>query len=251
MRGPARNVFYAPMPDIAYRPLRLKDIAVSDRPQERLEQFGASALSDTELLAIVLRSGSRGENVLSLAQRLLSTAGTLPGLAQWSEADFTQLKGIGPVKAQQLIVIVELARRIFGNNSDSAPTITNPQHTYQRFVGTIAGLTVEKFWVLCLNRRNRLIKQVEISSGSATAALAHPREVFRDAVKYGATAIICAHNHPSGDPTPSSADVNVTRQLRDAARALDIELTDHVILGRPTADPRGLGYFSFRQSGML
>jgi DNA repair protein RadC len=110
---------------------------------------------------------------------------------------------------------------------------------------------VEKFWVLCLNRKNRLIKRVEISSGSATSSLAHPREVFRAAIREGACAIACVHNHPSGDPAPSAADMQVTRQLREAARAVDIELIDHVIIGRASADPLGLGYFSFRAAGML
>ena len=105
--------------------------------------------------------------------------------------------------------------------------------------------------MLCLNRKNRLIKQVEITSGTATNTLSHPREVFREAIRHGATAVICVHNHPSGDPAPSSADLQITRQLREAAKAVDIHLHDHVILGRLQADPRGLGYYSFRHSGML
>ena len=113
------------------------------------------------------------------------------------------------------------------------------------------GLAVEKFWVLCLNRKNRLKKLVEVTSGTATSALAHPREVFRSAVQNGATAIAWVHNHPSGDPAPSSADVQVTRQLREASRTMDIELLDHVILGEAAADPAGLGFYSFRQAGIL
>jgi DNA repair protein RadC len=116
---------------------------------------------------------------------------------------------------------------------------------------TVAGLQIEKFWVLCLNRKNRLLKQVEITSGTATAALAHPREVFRAAIRESATAIVCVHNHPSGDPAPSAPDVHVTRQLREAAKAVDIELLDHVILGRTESDPLGRGYYSFRDAGML
>jgi DNA repair protein RadC len=112
-------------------------------------------------------------------------------------------------------------------------------------------LEVEKFWVLCLNRKNRLKKLVEVTSGTATAALAHPREVFRSAVQHGATAIACVHNHPSGDPAPSCADVQITRQLREAAKALDIELLDHVVVGNAAADPAGMGFYSFRQAGIL
>jgi DNA repair protein RadC len=112
-------------------------------------------------------------------------------------------------------------------------------------------LAVEKFWVLCLNRKNRLLKQVEVTSGTATSSLAHPREVFREAIRHGATAVVCVHNHPSGDPAPSAADVQVTRQLRDAAKAVDIELLDHVIVGRAGADPQGRGYYSFREAGVI
>jgi DNA repair protein RadC len=110
---------------------------------------------------------------------------------------------------------------------------------------------VEKFWVLCLNRKNRLLKQVEITSGTATSSLAHPREVFRAAIRHGATAVVCVHNHPSGDPAPSAADVQVTRQLREAAKAVDIDLLDHVIVGRKSVDPAGVGYYSFRDAGLL
>ena len=110
---------------------------------------------------------------------------------------------------------------------------------------------MEKFYVLCLNRKNRLLKRVEISSGTASAALAHPREIFRTAMREAASAIVCVHNHPSGDPAPSTPDINVTRLIREAARAVDIQLLDHVILGRPGADPAGKGYYSFREAGML
>lgn len=114
-----------------------------------------------------------------------------------------------------------------------------------------AGLEVEKFWVLCLNRKNRLIKRVEVTSGTATAALAHPREVFRVAIRESACAIVAAHNHPSGCPDASSADVQITNLLRDAAKTIEISFLDHLILGRVGADPCGKGYFSFREAGLL
>jgi DNA repair protein RadC len=110
---------------------------------------------------------------------------------------------------------------------------------------------VEKFWTLCLNTRRRLIRCVEVSSGTATASLAHPREVFREAIRLSASCVAIAHNHPSGDPEPSSADVSITRQLRDAARITGIELVDHVIVGTPDADPSGRGFFSFRLAGLM
>ncbi len=230
---------------------RLRETAVGERPQERLERFGAGALSDTELLAMLLRSGTRGQDVLTLAGRLIAEAGSLNGLIAWTATDFRKLKGIGKVKALQLVTVMEIARRVIGQQAGDAPLLNRADLVAAYFAPISAGLEVEKFWVLCLNRKNRLIKRVEISSGSATAALAHPREVFRVAIRESACAVVCVHNHPSGDPAPSAADLNVTRMLREAARTVDIELIDHVIVGRAAADPTGLGFHSFRAMGLL
>ena len=230
---------------------RLRETAVGERPQERLERFGAGALSDTELLAMLLRSGTRGQDVLTLAGRLIAEAGSLNGLIAWTAADFRKLKGIGKVKALQLVTVMEIARRVIGQQAGDAPLLNRADLVAAYFAPISAGLEVEKFWVLCLNRKNRLIKRVEISSGSATAALAHPREVFRVAIREAACAVVCVHNHPSGDPAPSAADLQVTRMLREAARTVDIELVDHVIIGRAAADPTGLGFHSFRSMGLL
>jgi DNA repair protein RadC len=209
-------------------------------------------LSDTELLAMLLRSGSRGHNVISIAQRLIAEAGSLAALVKWNEADFRRLTGIGRVKALQLVTVMEIVRRGLARGASPEDEVLNrPDLIHTHFKPQIAGLAVEKFWVLCLNRKNRLLKQVEITSGTATSSLAHPREVFREAIRHGATAIICVHNHPSGDPAPSAADVQVTRQMRDAAKAVDIELLDHVIVGREGADPQGRGYYSFREAGVI
>ncbi len=230
---------------------RLRETAVSERPQERLEKLGAGALSDSELLAMLLRSGTRGQDVMTLSGRLIREAGSLAGLITWKDGDFKKLKGIGPVKALQLLAVMEIARRILGQQSAVEPVLSRAEAVVAYLQPTASGLEVEKFWVLCLNRKNRLIKRVEITSGTATAALAHPREVFRAAVRESAACIICAHNHPSGDPAPSAPDIHVTRQLREASRAVDIELLDHVIVGRIAADPTGRGFYSFRDAGML
>ena len=240
------------MREESYQPLRVKDLAVGDRPQERLEKLGPGALSDTELLAMLLRSGSRGHNVISIAQRLIAEAGSLAALVKWNEADFRRLTGIGRVKALQLVTVMEIVKRGMARGAAPEEEILNrPDRIHAHFLPQISGLAVEKFWVLCLNRKNRLLKQVEITSGTATSSLAHPREVFREAIRHGATAIVCVHNHPSGDPAPSAADVQVTRQMRDAARAVDIELLDLVIVGREGADPQGRGYYSFREAGVV
>ena len=232
-------------------PNRLRDTATGDRPQERLENFGPQALSDTELLAMLLRSGTRGQDVLTLSSRLIAEAGSLAGLLKWRVEDFRRLKGIGRVKALQLVTVMEVARRVLSQQREDAPLLDRPEQIMNYLQPEIAGLEVEKFWVLCLNRRNRLLKRVELTSGTANATLAHPREVFRIAVREGASAIVCAHNHPSGDPAPSGPDVNITRLLRDAARTVDITLLDHVILGRVGADPAGKGYYSFREAGVI
>ena len=241
------------MPEAPEYPLanRLRETAVAERPQERLEKFGAGALSDTELLAMLLRSGTRGQDVLTLATRLIAAAGSLAGLIAWRADDFEKLKGIGRVKALQLVTVMEVARRVVGQQAGESPLLSRADLVTAYFQPVVFGLEVEKFWVLCLNRKNRLLKRVEITSGTATAALAHPREVFRTAIRESATAVVCVHNHPSGDPAPSAADIQVTRQLRDAARAVDIELLDHVIVGRSGADPLGRGWFSFRDAGLL
>jgi DNA repair protein RadC len=210
------------VPDPAEYPVpnRLRETAVGERPQERLEKFGAGALSDTELLAMLLRSGTRGHDVLTLASRLIVEAGSLAGLITWREADFRTLKGIGRVKALQLITVMEVARRVIGQQAGDAPALGRADLVAAYFQPIASGLEVEKFWVRCLNRKNRLVKRVEITSGTATAALAHPREVFRAAI-------------------------------REAARTVDIALLDHVIVGRTSADPTGRGFYSFRASGLL
>jgi DNA repair protein RadC len=213
--------------------------------------LGAAALSDTELLAMMLRSGTIGLDVLTLASQLIGRAGSLSGLIGWSKADFRRQKGIGPVKALQLMTVMEIARRVVSQQSNEGPVLNRADLVADHLRSIAHGLAVEKFWVLCLNRKNRLMRLVEVTSGTATAALAHPREVFREAIRESAAAVICVHNHPSGDPAPSAADLQLTRQLREAAKAIDIDLLDHVVIGRTTADPLGRGYYSFRESGVL
>jgi DNA repair protein RadC len=225
-------------------------IACAEMPQARFDAFGVQALSDTELLALMLHSGVTGQPVLTLATRLMTEAGSLAALARWSAEDFRRLKGVGRTKAQQLVAMLEIGRRAM-RAQEPAPMLNKPELIYEHMLPEIQGLAVEKFYVLCLNRKNRLLKQVEVTTGTATSSLAHPREVFREAIRHGATAVVCVHNHPSGDPGPSGADVQVTRCLRDASKAVDIELLDHVIVGLREADPQGLGFYSFRQAGVL
>lgn len=226
-------------------------MACNERPHTRMENFGVHALSDTELIALHLQGvGTQAEAAIATATRLLAEAGSIAGLATWTAADYRRYKGIGRGKGLQLAAIAEIARRMVRGGNEY-PLLDRPELIAAHMRPVVTGLDVEKFWVLCLNRRNRLRRLVEISSGTANATLAAPREVFRTAMREAASAIVCVHNHPSGDPSPSSPDVTVTRLLRDAARTVDIPLLDHVILGRPEADPTGLGYYSFRAAGTI
>lgn len=230
---------------------RLRETAVHERPQERLQQLGPAALADTELLAMVVRNGTRGQDVMTLAAKLIHASGSLAGLINWREADFRRHKGLGRVKALQLMATMEIARRVMGQPLATEPMLDQPESVAAYMTPYIAGLTVEKFWVLCLNRKGRLLRRVEVTSGTASSTLVHPREVFREAVREAASSIICVHNHPSGDPSPSVQDIRITRSLRDAAGAVDITLLDHIILGHPDADPRRLGHYSFRAAGVV
>ncbi len=232
-------------------PVRLRDLAVGERPQERLERHGPSALSEVELLALLLRKGTRAHDVLAIAQRMLADAGSLEGLLAWTEPDLRRLPGVGRVKAAQLVTVLEIARRVRAGSTTAEPVFRDGSDVFAHFEMIARGLAVEKFWVLCLNRKNRLIRRHEATSGTASSSLVHPREVFREAIRLSASAVICVHNHPSGDPAPSSADVQVTRQLREAAKAIEIDLLDHIIIGRRSNDPAGRGFYSFRDAGIL
>lgn len=210
----------------------LQSLNVSERPQERLERLGANALSDAELLAMLLRSGSAQQDVLSLSQNILKEAGSLKNLLRWSANDFARFNGIGKVKSLQLTTVLEIARRsILAADPNEIPEFDSSDKVYQFMQARCAGVEVEKFWVLILNRKNKLISLHEVSSGIASATLVHPREVYREAIRQGASAIIAVHNHPSGQSDPSIEDHKVTDALQEAGRVLQIELLDHVIIG--------------------
>ena len=225
-------------------------IPLGERPQERLRSKGAQALSDGELLAVILRSGTRGQDVMTVARSLLTGMGSLRGLLALKHGELCHYPGIGTVKALQLEAIIEIARRIL-SSGEAAPLMDNPERVFAWLNPLVNGEAVEKFWVLSLNRKNRLLRCHPVTSGTATASLVHPREVFREAIRNSASALICAHNHPSGDPAPSQADIRATRQLREAARVLQLDLLDHVILGTPEHDPLGSGFYSFAEAGLL
>lgn len=186
-----------------------------------------------------------------MSELLLHEAGSLAQLLRWSAEDFRKIPGIGKVKALQLISVMEFAKRILAEDCSNEVIFDSSSMVARHFRPIAVGAEVEYFWVLCLDRKNRLIKRVQVTKGTATNCLAHPREVYRAAIKLGATAIIAVHNHPSGDPAPSRADIQVTRQLREAAKVIAIELHDHIIIGDKAHDPQGIGYYSFNEAGLI
>ncbi len=230
---------------------RLLALSEGERPQERAFTHGVGKLSDTELLALILRSGTRGHDVITLAEGLLAEAGSLHALARWHESDFRRRKGIGRIKALQLCTVMEIVRRVLQAERLAPAIFREPEDIVAYLTPRALGLNMEKCWVLTLNTRNRLQRCVELTSGTANQTLVRASEVLREVVRDGATGFIIAHNHPSGDPSPSAADNQITRRLRTAAEALDISFQDHIVIGDPANDPVGLGHYSYRAAGLL
>ncbi len=223
---------------------KIKDMPSGDRPRERLAYAGASALSNAELLAIILRVGSGGENVLNLAQRLLNTHG-LVGLARKSIAELSQEKGLGEAKIVQVKAAFELGRRLLASAPDERPQIRTPADAANILMSEMALLEQEQLRVMLLDTRNRVLAVPTVYLGSLNMTMIRVSEIFREAIRQNAAAIIVAHNHPSGDPSPSPEDVAVTREIIEAGRLLDIELLDHLIIGQQhfvSLKERGLAF---------
>lgn len=231
--------------------LYLRDLNPEDRPQERLERFGPAPLTDRELLAMLIRSGTAKKDVLSLADDLICKAGSLAGLLRWDASEFRKIEGIGKIKALQLSTYVEVAKRMMRSNRTEKLKFDSSEVVWKYLYPEVCSDTVERVWVLCLDRKNKLIWAESVTSGTATGSLVHSREIFRPAIRHGATAVIIAHNHPSGDPTPSTSDLQVTKKIQQAAEHIDIDFHDHVIIGETDCDPKGLGYFSFSDAGLV
>jgi DNA repair protein RadC len=228
--------------------LRLKDQPASERPRERLVARGPDALSPAELIAILLRTGLKGANVVQIGKFLLRKYGSLNALALAKVDELKQVPGIGRDKAATLVAAFALARRMEEERRDESPVLDNPVTVVQFMRETNRLRDVEEFQVLLLNVRKRLIRAEKISQGLLDTILVHPREVFRAAIAANAAAIVLVHNHPSGDPAPSEADIKVTRDLIRAGQLLKIEVVDHVIIGRATPE-RTKDYSSLRELG--
>lgn len=231
--------------------VRIHDLPVHDRPRERLVSQGAERLSNADLIAILLRTGMKGMSAIHIAEQLLARFGTLQGLANASLDDLRKVKGIGRDKAVALKAAFTLARNMARELHVDSPVLDTPERIADLLREDNRGRTTESFQVVLLNTRRKLIRVEQISQGTLDTLLVHPREVFKAAIAANAAAIVIAHNHPSGDPTPSEADIKVTRDLIRAGQLLKIDVLDHVILGRATPERpkdhmslRELGYFA-------
>lgn len=227
---------------------RLKDQPASERPRERLVEKGADALSHAELVAILLRTGLRGRNAVEIGRELLAQQGSLHALARASLADLQQIKGIGRTKAVTLAAAFTLARKMAEELRHESPLLDTPEAVAALMREDARLRSVEAFQVLLLNTRRRLINVVKIADGTLDTILVHPRDVFKPAIAANAAAVVLIHNHPSGEPNPSEADIKVTRDLIRAGQLLKIEVLDHVILGRTTRE-RPKDYMSLRELG--
>lgn len=229
--------------------MRIKDQPASERPRERLVELGAKALSPAELIAILLRAGLKGANAVEIGKFLIHKYGdSLRALALATTDDLRQIKGIGRDKAVTLIAAFELARRMAKELQDDSGALDNPEAIVAFLRGRNLMKNVETLQVLLLNTRRRLIRVEEVIDGTIDQLLVHPREVFKRAIAANAAAIVLAHNHPSGDPTPSEADIKVTRDLIRAGQLLKIDVLDHIIIGRATPE-RAKDYASLRELG--
>ena len=228
--------------------VRIHDLPAHERPREMLAADGADKLPATHLIAILLRTGLKGMSAIHVAEQLLKEFGTFENLARASLAELCRIKGVGHDKAVTLKAAFELAKRMAREVRQEAPLLDTPEQIADLFREDNRLRQVETFQAILLNTRRRLIGQHEITHGTLDTLLVHPREVFKAAIAANAAAIILLHNHPSGDPTPSEADIKVTRDLIRAGQLLKIEVIDHVILGRATSE-RPKDYASLRELG--
>lgn len=225
----------------------IKTMYFEDRPYEKCEQFGAGHLTDVELLAVLLRTGTKGENSLRLAQRILHPSFGTDGLLsipQWSMEQLLKIKGIGRVKAIQILCLAELARRMAKAEAATGLDFSSPDSIARYYMEDLRHKKREVMKLLLLNTKSRLISESDVSTGTVNATLVSPRELFVEALQKNAVSIILLHNHPSGDPTPSREDLLTTQRVREAGTLIGIELLDHIIIGDNC-------YFSLREKGFF
>lgn len=228
--------------------LRIKDLPAAEKPRERLAAHGADTLSNAELIAILLRTGMKGASALDLGAQLLARFSSLDQLSRAPLEELQKVKGIGRDKAIALKSAFTLARRLAREIQQESPVLDTPDIVVSLLREENRQYEVEQFQAVLLNTRRRLIKVEQLGKGLLDSILVHPREVFRAAISANASALILVHNHPSGDPTPSDADIRVTRDLVRAGQLLKIELLDHIIIGR-RSEQRLKDYVSLKELG--
>ncbi|MBB4079958.1 DNA repair protein RadC [Lewinella aquimaris] len=230
----------------ASAPLRMRDLAIAERPREKLLRRGPSALTDAEVLAVLLRTGARGTSAVDLARRiLLSVDHDLHELARRQVSDLTRISGMGRVKAMQVVAALELGRRRESATHRDRPCLSSSEACFRYLRPRLGDLAHEEFHLLCLNRANELLAAHLISRGGTTGTVADAKTIFRTALQHGSvTSLVLAHNHPSGQTRPSTADVRLTTKLCRAARSLDLHVLDHLIVA-------GHRYYSFADNHLL
>jgi len=224
--------------------LKIMDLPEMERPRERLLRFGPECLSNSDLLAIILRTGTKNENIISLCSRLLKESGGLNGLINMTVSEYREITGIGNAKAASLIALMELCKRIKSYKSGNDYKIVSPKDAADLLMEEMRYLKKEYLKVILLNTKNVVLTVKDVSVGSLNSSIVHPREVFTYAVRDSSSSIIICHNHPSGDPTPSEEDINITRRLSESGRILGIELLDHIIIGDGT-------FVSLKEKGII
>ena len=223
---------------------KIKDIPETDRPRERLIKFGAESLSNSELLAILIRTGIKNESAVAVANRILRNDRGLNFLAECNIQELSSIKGIGDAKAAQIKAAIEIAKRIRNFRSDQKYKITAPSDAAELVMEDMRYLKKEHLRVIFLNTKNYVIDVQDLSIGSLNASVVHPREIFKEAIRKSSSSIIICHNHPSGDPAESNEDVNITKRLYEVGKLVGIELLDHVIIGDGS-------YISLKEKGIL
>lgn len=225
--------------------VKVKDIPKEERPVEKLLLNGPEFLSNAELLAIILRTGTNGENIVSLSTRLLSEFEGLNGLLDAGIAEITNIKGIKNIKASQILAIGELFKRFNTLRSMSSNRkITSPKDIIWMLSNEMVNLKQEVLKLIMLDTKNNIIGIKDVFKGSLNTSIVHPREIFNEAIKKNSASIIICHNHPSGDPTPSKEDINITIRLKEASQILGINLLDHIIIGKEK-------FVSLKEKGIL
>ena len=210
---------------------RIKDLQESQRPRERLEKQGAEVLNNAELIAILLRVGMKGASAVQIGQRLLYEFGGLDGLHRASFPELCKVEGVGPAKAAQIKAAIEVGRRIAKRKPEEPRLISSPQDVADQVQYKMATLEQEELWILLLDTRNHHIRTEQLYKGSLNASTVRPAEIFKSGIRHNAASLIIVHNHPSGDPSPSPEDVNLTRMLIEAGKMLELPVLDHVVIG--------------------